>query len=108
MKKTLSRRFRFVLPALLLLPVAGFGQQTAPKQPADYVNPLIGTAPSTTESARRHSEAGSELKGQTFPATGVPHGLTQWTPQTHATEQKCLSPYYYQETKIQAFAAAGG
>jgi hypothetical protein len=74
-----------------------------PKQPADYVNPLIGTAPSTTESARRHSEAGSELKGQTFPATGVPHGLTQWTPQTHATEQKCLSPYYYQETKIQGF-----
>ncbi len=79
------------------------GQNTAAKLPADYVNPLIGTAPSTTESARRHSEAGSELKGQTFPAVGVPHGLTQWTPQTHATEQKCLSPYYYQETSIQGF-----
>ncbi|MBD0255474.1 MAG: glycoside hydrolase family 92 protein, partial [Cytophagales bacterium] len=103
MKKIFFRRLRSVVPALLLLPVAVHGQQTSPKQPADYVNPLIGTAPSTTESARRHSEAGSELKGQTFPATGVPHGLTQWTPQTHATEQKCLSPYYYQETNIQGF-----
>ena len=69
MKKILFRRLRSALPALLLLPAVGFGQQAA-KQPADYVNPLIGTAPSTTESARRHSEAGSELKGQTFPATG--------------------------------------
>ena len=103
MKQTLFRRFRSVLTALLLLPAVGFGQQAAPKQPADYVDPLIGTAPSSTESARRHSEAGSELKGQTFPATGVPHALTQWTPQTHATEQKCLSPYYYQETRIQGF-----
>ena len=62
-----------------------------------YVNPLIGTAPATTASAQRHSESGSELRGQTFPAVGVPFGMTQWTPQTQATEQKCLSPYYYQD-----------
>ncbi len=68
-----------------------------------YVNPLIGTAPSTTETAQMHSESGSELRGQTFPAVGVPFGMTQWTPQTRATEQKCLSPYYYQDTRIQGF-----
>jgi predicted alpha-1,2-mannosidase len=81
----------------------GYGQTHKRKMPIEYVNPLIGTAPSTTESARLHSEAGSELKGQTYPAIGVPHGMTHWTPQTHATENKCISPYYYQDTKIQGF-----
>lgn len=71
-----------------------------------YVNPLIGTAPATTASAKRHSESGSELRGQTFPAVGLPFGMTQWTPQTKATEQKCLSPYYYQDDSIQGFRAS--
>ncbi|MEO0333407.1 MAG: glycoside hydrolase family 92 protein, partial [Bacteroidota bacterium] len=75
----------------------------SPPTPLSYVNPLIGTAPSTTETAQMHSESGSELRGQTFPAVGVPFGMTQWTPQTRATEQKCLSPYYYQDTRIQGF-----
>lgn len=68
-----------------------------------YVDPLVGTAASTTESARKHSEAGSELKGQTFPAVGVPHGMTQWTPQTRATENKCIAPYYYRDSLFQGF-----
>ena len=68
-----------------------------------YVNPLIGTAISTTESALRHSQDGSELRGQTFPAVGVPHGMTSWTPQTRATENKCVAPYYYEDKKIQGF-----
>ena len=71
-----------------------------------YVNPLIGTAPATTASAQRHSESGSELRGQTYPAVGVPFGMTQWTPQTRATEQKCLSPYYYQDDSLQGFRAS--
>ncbi|MEM6845266.1 MAG: GH92 family glycosyl hydrolase [Bacteroidota bacterium] len=75
----------------------------SPPSPLSLVNPLIGTAPSTTETAQLHSESGSELRGQTFPAVGVPFGMTQWTPQTRATEQKCLSPYYYQDTRIQGF-----
>ncbi|MEM8969381.1 MAG: GH92 family glycosyl hydrolase, partial [Bacteroidota bacterium] len=75
----------------------------SPPSILSYVNPLIGTAPSTTETAQMHSESGSELRGQTFPAVGVPFGMTQWTPQTRATEQKCLSPYYYQDTRIQGF-----
>ncbi|MDR6783269.1 putative alpha-1,2-mannosidase [Pedobacter africanus] len=68
-----------------------------------YVNPLIGTAISTTESARLHSQDGSELRGQTFPAVGVPNGMTSWTPQTRATERKCVAPYYYEDQQLQGF-----
>lgn len=68
-----------------------------------FVNPLIGSAPSTTVSALKHSEAGSESKGQIAPAIGMPQGMTTWTPQTRATEQKCIPPFYYQDTEIQGF-----
>lgn len=67
-----------------------------------YVNPFIGTAPATTESARRHG-AGTEAKGQTFPAVGRPFGMTQWTPETQTTEIKCVSPYYYDDKYITGF-----
>ncbi|WP_025763440.1 GH92 family glycosyl hydrolase [Dyadobacter tibetensis] len=75
----------------------------AQKTPYQYVNTLIGTAPSQTESAKSHSEAGSELKGQTMPAVGVPNGMTQWTPQSRATETKCIVPYYYNDEIFQGF-----
>lgn len=78
-------------------------QSHAQKAPVDYVATMIGTAPSATESARAHSEAGSELKGQTIPAVGVPNGMTQWTPQTRATETKCIAPFYYNDNKFQGF-----
>jgi len=82
----------------LLIPVAAPAQELL-----SYVDPLIGTAPATTESARKHSEAGSELKGQTFPAVGRPNGLTQWTPETRPTEAKCISPYYYTDQRLTGF-----
>ena len=93
---------------LLIFTFACSSPQTpsSPDALLTYVNPLIGTAPATTASAQRHSESGSELRGQTFPAVGVPFGMTQWTPQTKATEQKCLSPYYYQGDSIQGFRAS--
>ena len=47
-----------VLAGLLLLPSTIFAQSLV-----QYVDPLIGTAPATTESAKKNSEAGSELKG---------------------------------------------
>jgi predicted alpha-1,2-mannosidase len=92
---------KWIILLFILLPCVVTAQ--SPTNPIDYVNPLIGTAVSTTESARKHSEAGSELKGQTYPAVGVPHGLTHWTPQTRATENKCISPYYYQDQQMQGF-----
>lgn len=75
----------------------------AQKLPVSYVNTLIGTAPATTETSRSHSEAGSELKGQTMPAVSTPYAMTQWTAQTRATETKCVAPYYYNDPKIQGF-----
>lgn len=73
------------------------------QSPLQYVNTLTGTAPAETESARKHSEAGSELKGQTFPAVGRPFGMTQWTPETRTNEAKCVSPYYYNDRFITGF-----
>lgn len=72
-------------------------------EPIDYVDPLIGTGTSTTPSAKRHSEADNEPRGQTFPAVGHPFGMTQWTPQTRHSERKCVSPYYYSDRTLNGF-----
>jgi len=80
-----------------------FHFSNAQKLPVQYVETRIGTAPAATESAKMHSEAGSELKGQTMPAVGTPYGMTQWTPQTKSTETKCIAPYYYADTHFQGF-----
>lgn len=72
------------------------------QSPVSLVDPLIGTAPATTESARKHGD-GSEVKGQTFPGVGRPFGMTQWTPETRSTEVKCIAPYYYNDTLITGF-----
>jgi predicted alpha-1,2-mannosidase len=66
----------------LLLSVTCAGQQVA-----DLVNPLVGTA----------------AEGQTFPATGVPFSMTDWTPQTRDGEAKCIAPYYFGDKRIQGF-----
>ena len=87
-----------ILILLLFFPTALMAQSLV-----QFVDPLIGTAPATTESARKYSEAGSELKGQTFPAVGRPFGMTQWTPETRTTEDKCISPYYYTDKVITGF-----
>ena len=71
-------------PALLFLLAC---QSCFSANPAAEVNPLIGTAG----------------EGQTYPSTGVPFGMTQWTPQTRDGEAKCVAPYYYADTKIQGF-----
>ena len=87
---------------LILTLVLLFYANVTAQNPVSYVDPLIGTAPATTLSARRHSE-GSEQKGQTFPAVGRPFGMTQWTPETRTTELKCISPYYYDDSFITGF-----
>ena len=62
-----------------------------------YVQPLSGTAPATTAAALKHSE-GTEKNANTIPATGLPFGMTQWTPQTRTGETKCIPPYYYNDS----------
>jgi predicted alpha-1,2-mannosidase len=96
------------LLAILLLCCAslnsGLGQPSLGKTPANThpVNPLIGTAPSTTRSALAHGE-GTENSAQVIPEVTVPFGMTNWTPQTRHVETKCVAPYYYNDTLISGF-----
>jgi predicted alpha-1,2-mannosidase len=77
-----------IIAAVLLLAAPAYAAQKASKVSlADQVNGLIGTS----------------ADGQTFPATGVPFAMTQWTPQTRAGEVKCVVPYYVADTRIQGF-----
>ncbi|GGH06449.1 alpha-1 2-mannosidase [Silvibacterium dinghuense] len=46
---------------------------------------------------------GTSYDGQTYPVVGMPFGMTGWTPETQATENKCLSPYYYKDSHITGF-----
>lgn len=71
-----------------------------------YVQPMSGTAASTTLAATKHSEARSEQFANTIPAVAPPFAMTQWTPQTQQTEQKCLAPYYYSDTILNGFRAS--
>jgi predicted alpha-1,2-mannosidase len=68
-----------------------------------YVQPLSGTASSVTKAALLHSEAGSEKNANTIPAVGLPFAMTQWTPQTRLTENKCIPPYFYKDSLLYGF-----
>ncbi len=68
-----------------------------------YVQPLAGTAASTTASSTKHGQATTEHLANTVPAVGRPFGMTQWTPQTRLTETKCVAPYYYADTLLSGF-----
>jgi len=76
--------------------------QAQPKWLLRYVQPLTGTANSTTAAALKHGE-GTERLANTIPAVGTPFAMTQWTPQTRTSEQKCLAPYYYKDEKLSGF-----
>jgi predicted alpha-1,2-mannosidase len=82
----LMRSLRFILVFIAgLFPAVQTCQPQA--SPVDAVNELIGTA----------------SDGQTFPATGPPFAMTQWTPQTRDGNVKCVAPYYSGDTRIQGF-----
>lgn len=72
---------------------------------AHAINTMVGTDYAVTPSVGRYGK-GSEEHGQTIPAVLVPHGHTFWTPQTQATEQKCVAPYYYRDSLFQGFRAS--
>lgn len=79
------------------------GQYLSAQNLLEYVQPLSGTAPSTTTAALKHSEAGSEKNANTIPAVTLPFAMTQWTPQTRTTEIKCQPPYYYKDSLLSGF-----
>ncbi|OGX81512.1 alpha-mannosidase [Hymenobacter coccineus] len=70
-----------------------------------YVQPLAGTAASTTLGALKHGE-GTEHLANTIPAVGTPFGMTQWTPQTRPSETKCQAPYYFRDSLLTGFRAS--
>ena len=70
----------------------------------DYVNPLTGTANSTTKASLKHG-AGTEQLANTIPAVGLPFSMTQWSPQTRRTENKCIAPYYFKDSLLNGFRA---
>ena len=88
---------------LLLLPAVFFLSCIADAQALwEYVQPLAGTAVATTPAARKHGE-GTEQNANTIPAVGLPFGMTQWTPQTQLTENKCIPPYFYKDSLLSGF-----
>lgn len=95
----MKKRYHIFL--LLLLPAVVAGQS-----PVDYVQPLSGTAASTTVSALKHSDVGSERNANTIPVVTLPFAMTQWTPETRLTENKCVAPYYYKDTALTGFRAS--
>ncbi|RYD76172.1 MAG: glycoside hydrolase family 92 protein, partial [Sphingobacteriales bacterium] len=98
-RKTDVQYFAFFFIALLFFGTSAFSQQA---DLVRYVQPFSGTAASTTK-ASEHVEDKTERLANTIPAVGLPFGMTQWTPQTQITEQKCLAPYYYNNKKIYGF-----
>lgn len=78
------------------------GCQKKPDNLIRFVNPLIGTGPSTGPSGTNHN-MGTEAWGQDIPAVSTPFAMTQWTPQIREGENKCEPPYIYMGTRIQGF-----
>lgn len=60
-----------------------------------YVDGYIGTS-----SWQGSDGSSSEDNGNTLPQIGVPFAHSPFTPQTRATEDKCVSPYYYDDTSF--------
>ena len=75
------------LLGLIFLPCIPIGSAQAQSGPVDWVNQYIGTA----------------AEGQTFPIAGLPHAMTDWTPQTREGNVKCVAPYYFDDKRIQGF-----
>ena len=93
---------KFFLSVILTSTLLFSGCQRKAENLIQFVNPLIGTGLSSGPNSVKHNK-GSEAWCQDIPAVSTPFGMTQWTPQTRDTENKCISPYYYGGKAIQGF-----
>lgn len=64
-----------------------------------YVQPMSGTASSTTPASLKHGGS-TELNANTIPAVTLPFAMIQWTPQTQSSETKCIPPYFYKDSLL--------
>src|SRR3954470_10087780 len=98
MKPNRITKAGFANPIIAIAILCLCGKYTAAQNLLQYVQPLSGTASSTTLTALKHSEAGSEQNANTIPAVTLPFAMTQFTPQTRLTENKCIPPYFYKDS----------
>ena len=98
----------YLFPLAFLLLCSGIQARRLSKHDCEHLRQLcslstmVGTAPANTKTAGLFGK-GSEEHGQTMPAVLSPNGQNFWTPQTRATEAKCLAPYYYTDELLQGF-----
>lgn len=71
-----------------LLVVLSFSCAKTPKQPIDYVNPLIGTG----------------FHGHTYPGATAPYGAVQLSPDTRKGDWDACSGYHYSDSTIIGFS----
>lgn len=88
----------------LLLPIILFGCKVNidKKDLTQFVNPLIGTAKTTTIAGLRHG-SGTEQNAMIQPSVTMPFGMTNWCAQTNNVEKKCTSSYYYKDSIMTGF-----
>jgi predicted alpha-1,2-mannosidase len=86
----------------LILMACQTSEKIHEKDFTQYVNPIIGTAPTTTESGLKHG-GGTENNAMVQPSVTMPFGMTNWSAQTTNTEKKCTSSYYYTDSLITGF-----
>lgn len=67
----------------------------APADPAQYVNPFLGTQPGAADQG---TGGGA---GNDFPGADVPFGMVQWSPDTVTLQH---GGYYYQDNRIRGFS----
>jgi predicted alpha-1,2-mannosidase len=92
---------RKALSILLLSAYCSISYSQAPDL-TKYVQPISGTDAATTPSALKNG-TGNTLFANTIPAVTMPFGMTQWTPQTQNTENKCVPPYFYKDDTFRGF-----
>lgn len=88
---------------LTLISLGNFLCLYAQKGIVAYVDPLIGTDVRIVKGSTKNTK---EERGQVAPLVGVPYGMTNWVPQTQASELKGFPPYYYYQNAIQGFRAS--
>ena len=82
---------------------SGYSKNPTPgKDYTRYVNPIIGTAPTTTISGLKHG-GGTENNAMVQPSVTTPFAMTNWCAQTTNTEKKCISSYYYMDSVVTGF-----
>jgi predicted alpha-1,2-mannosidase len=64
---------------------------------------MFGTCFAETPYTLVDMRLGTAHDGQTYPVVGMPFAMTGWTPETQANEAKCVSPYYYKDSRMTGF-----